>query len=570
MSLIVLVTLIISGYFAYEYFTGILKTQALNDDKIKLNQTARQMAYISDDTKKFAYNIIMDSDIQDFLKITSFSNYFEEIKSANYALQKLSYYIQLRDYIDSIVIIAPDNKTYWSSYPYEDYFNQKIKERWYTDFIEKNLSNGFTEKHQISFGGKVTDIVSYIIQLRSVEDPEKVRGKLVVNLKMDNLIKTLNLSNVDNEGVLWLGQNNEILYSKIEQKDKENIERLAGIATESGTDKEEINEDNSGYLIMDNSAGFGWKFLSYTSKERLYKKVNYVFYFLLIFIFAGMVFTILIVIPLIFNFTKPITNLNKAMKSVAEGNLDTEVNIKSGDELEDLGIGFNHMVKDIKKYIDESLKNEKAKKEIEYELLISQINPHFIYNTLNTVIYYARKQGNDDIVNLMSSFINILQDAVRVNENGVMATLGSEIDIVEHYVKIQKYKYINRFDLIWDVDESLKGKSVPRTLIQPLVENALIHGILLKEGMGIIKVTVKQSEGKLEILVYDNGIGIKKETLDRLTKASSINRPEAKMRSIGIPNLMERIRFIYGESYGVHIESSEGEWTEIKVILPLE
>jgi len=273
---------------------------------------------------------------------------------------------------------------------------------------------------------------------------------------------------------------------------------------------------------------------------------------------------------LIFNFTKPITNLNIAMKAVSEGNLDTEVIIKSGDELETLGIGFNQMVKDLKKYIHESLKNEKAKKEIEYELLISQINPHFIYNTLNTVIYYARKQGNDDIVNLMSSFINILQDAVRINENGVMATLVSEIEIVEHYVKIQKYKYINRFDLIWDVDESLKGKSIPRTLIQPLVENALIHGVLLKEDKGIIKITVKQSEGRLEILVYDNGIGIKKETLDRLTRASSITKSETKMRSIGIPNIIERIRYIYGEGFGVQIESSEGEWTEIKVILPLE
>jgi two-component system, sensor histidine kinase YesM len=571
MCLVVLITMLASGTFAYCYFTRILRNQALNDDINKLNQTARQFTYLSEDIKKFAYSFLIDSDIQNFLGKTHYQDALDENRSVYYAMQRLRSYMPLNEYIHSMVLIGPNGKAYWnvSSQYDSEYFTQKLQENWYQEYKHKKTNNGFTLKYQITEQGKVIDIVGYGLPLKRLDEPERIKGELIINLRLDFFRNYLAIESKGNDGFVWLGEKNEVLYAKFVGNNQSYFKELVKTKVFNSSDTTSIQENKRGYLIINRTADNAWQFISFTSKTRLYKKIDYVFYLFLIFIFTSMAFAIAIFVPLIFNVTNPIVKLSDAMKKVSGGELDVNVRIQSGDELETLGNGFNQMVKDLQKYIRRSLDNEKAKKEIEFKLLISQINPHFIYNTLNTVIYYARRQGNQDIVKLMSSFIKILQDAVKVSEQGVMASLSQEIEIVEHYIVIQKYKHIDRFDLVWDVDEKLKSRLVPRTILQPLVENALNHGVLLKDEKGLIQVSVKQMGTDMEITIVDNGVGMDQTIINQLLSDSDGFKSTDSVHSIGIPNIRERIKFLYGNSYKMNIESLQGAGTKITIVIPL-
>ena len=136
-----------------------------------------------------------------------------------------------------------------------------------------------------------------------------------------------------------------------------------------------------------------------------------------------------------------------------------------------LGNGFNRMTEDLHKYIEHSIDQERTERRLQINLLISQINPHFIYNTLNSVIYLAQARQNEDIIKMVESFIGILQDAVRLGETGAFATIEQEKEIVAHYAAIQQIRYPDRFDLIWNIQEDLYSTLIPRMILQPLVEN---------------------------------------------------------------------------------------------------
>ena len=568
--LISLLTLVISGTYAYFYFTGLLTDQSIKDDTIKVNQTARQLAYLSDDIRKFAYNIMIDNQIQDFLKKTYYKDVFDEIKNLNKTMGRLGDYISLRDYINSVAIVAPDGNVYWNVAPGDSYFKNKLSEKWYVEYKKSKGDYVFSSRHMIDFSNSQTSVVSFITPLKNIEEPHKIVGELILNIKLDWIKKYIQPEGSDFDGLMWLGFENEVLYYESDiEYETAMIEFSRAIPTEYNG-KPYIREDKEGYMIADSSMENGWRLVSFTSKHRLFDRVGFVFYFFLILIFLSMFFTAAAIFTLILNVTRPITQLSKAMKRVSNGELDTSVQICSGDELEALGNGFNQMVRNLKSYIEKALENEKVKRNMEFGMLISQINPHFIYNTLNSVIYFARKQGNNDIVKLMSSFIKILQDAVKVGEEGAFATLEQEIEIINYYVTIQKFRYLDRFDIIWNVDERLKKCLVPKTLIQPLVENALIHGVLLKDAKGIVKVTVSQCAGTIEIIVEDNGVGMEQNTIDMLLDEKQTVDTSGRIRSIGIPNIRGRIRFLYGDQYGIRIESKLGEWSKITVHLPMD
>lgn len=568
--LISLITLVLSGSCAYFYFTGLLTDQSIKDDKIKVNQIAHQLTYLSDEILKFSYNIMIDQKVQDFLKTTYYEEAYDQIENRTETIKRLGDYIVLRDYINSITIIAPDGNVYWNIAPEDDYFKNKLSEKWYVDYKKSKLNHMFSTRHEIDYQNSKVSVISYITKLKNIEEPQKIIGELILNIKLDWIRNFIKQGGEDFDGFMCLGNENEVLYNKNDNKFNTAMMKFSSTVPAGYKGNDRIQENKEGYMIVDNSIGNGWRLVSFTSKSRLFERVNFVFYFFLILVSICMILAAAAIFPLIINVTRPITQLSKAMKKVSKGELDTRVRINSRDELETLGDGFNLMVRDLNEYINKSLENEKVKKNMEFGMLLSQINPHFIYNTLNSVIYYARKQGNNDIVRLMSSFIKILQDAVKVGEEGAFATLEKEIEVLEHYITIQKYRYYDRFDVYYNIDERLKKCTVPRTLIQPLVENALIHGVLLKDTKGYVEVTIAESADVMKIIVEDNGVGMEQEAIDVLMEEKQTLNISGRMRSIGIPNIRGRIRFLYGDQYGVKIESKPGEWTRIIVLLPID
>jgi len=264
-----------------------------------------------------------------------------------------------------------------------------------------------------------------------------------------------------------------------------------------------------------------------------------------------------------------IARFSYKMEKVAGGDLEVTMSTKGNDEIAVLGDGFNRMIGELKGYISDSVKNEKIKREMAINLLISQINPHVIYNTLNSVIYLAKENRNEDIIKMVESFINLLHNSIKIGDEGLFATINQEVESIKDYALIQQYRYPDKFSIEWDIDDDICEFKVPRTIIQPLVENALFHGICPLEESGIISISIKKMDFYISITVSDSGEGIDSETLKRLFETRIDDSTGSPVRSIGLSNIKERLKYFYQDNGGMEIKSTPGSGTSVKLKIPL-
>ena len=220
------------------------------------------------------------------------------------------------------------------------------------------------------------------------------------------------------------------------------------------------------------------------------------------------------------------------------------------------------------------VEQEKREQQLKYGLMISQVDPHFIYNTMNMITYLAQKNRNEDVIAVNKAMIQILRDRLRIEVDNVYDTVEQEIKVVREYLLIQKYRYTGIFKSVIDIEAGVEPYLIAKNILQPLVENAFFHGILCntdEEGEvidGCITIRIRMEEDEVEIIVKDNGAGMSQDKLDELSKPqrklSSMERGE----HIGIKNIKERLDYIYENKYRFQIWSKEGEGTIVTIQIP--
>ena len=262
------------------------------------------------------------------------------------------------------------------------------------------------------------------------------------------------------------------------------------------------------------------------------------------------------------------------MNEIAEGNLDARIEVNSTDEIGEVGASFNVMAKRLQENIVEMVEQEKREQQLKYGLMISQVDPHFIYNTMNMITYLAQKNRNEDVIAVNKAMIQILRDRLRIEVDNVYDTVEQEIKVVREYLLIQKYRYTGIFKSVIDIEAGVEPYLIAKNILQPLVENAFFHGILCntdEEGEvidGCITIRIRMEEDEVEIIVKDNGAGMSQDKLDELSKPqrklSSMERGE----HIGIKNIKERLDYIYENKYRFQIWSKEGEGTIVTIRIP--
>ena len=263
--------------------------------------------------------------------------------------------------------------------------------------------------------------------------------------------------------------------------------------------------------------------------------------------------------------TRRITNLSVAMDHVQEGNFNTRLSVQGNDEIAELSHHFNSMLKDLRRLMNEVVETQKEKRKRELEILQAQINPHFIYNTLDTLQWKALEYGASDLSELILSLSSFFR--VSLSKGKEMIPLREEIKHVRSYLDIQKARYEEILTYEIQVEESLDDVFLPKILLQPLVENAIYHGIKPKLAQGKISI-LAQLEGKdLLLTVQDNGVGMTEEQVNQLEEAFEGKRAPV---SYGLHNVHQRIRLTYGNPYGLHVESCLQDGTTVTIRLPME
>jgi two-component system sensor histidine kinase YesM len=263
-------------------------------------------------------------------------------------------------------------------------------------------------------------------------------------------------------------------------------------------------------------------------------------------------------------FIKPLTRLIHAINDVEAGNLSVEVKSGAPDEIGMAERSFNQMVKKFRALLEDVKAQEKHKRKLELAALQAQINPHFLSNTLNTARLLARTQQASNIEELLSDLINLMH--ISMNVHNTLIPIREEISCIKSYVDIMRHRNYASFDVIYEVQPELLDSMLPKLLLQPIVENAIKHGLNGKASGGQILIRVAERQGDILISVIDNGQGITpdhaKEILSRKATDS------VSLSGIGLSNVIERIHLSFGESYGISIDSLCNVFTSVKIIIP--
>lgn len=265
-------------------------------------------------------------------------------------------------------------------------------------------------------------------------------------------------------------------------------------------------------------------------------------------------------------FKRRIRVLVNKMRAVEEGNLAVTEQVGGRDEIRTLDKNFNHMVRQLDRSIQENYVQALEKKEIEFRNLQLQINPHFLYNTLETVASIAAVHDVNEICEITSRLGDIFRYSLGQNA-GSHVTVRQELTHTQNYVFIQKVRFGDKLEARFDVEEHLLSCMIMRFLLQPLVENAILHGLAEKRGKGVLEVSAREEGGCLVFTVRDDGVGMTAEQLDLLT--ARIEGGDGGGGGIGVLNVHQRIRMMYGSGYGITIRSRPGEGSSFSVTLPM-
>lgn len=260
---------------------------------------------------------------------------------------------------------------------------------------------------------------------------------------------------------------------------------------------------------------------------------------------------------------RPLQELTHTIKHVSDGELEIRAEVISKDEIGSLSVEFNQMLDQIEHLIQEVIEQETQKKNAELEALQYQITPHFLYNTLNSIKCAAMLRGEKDLAKLLEDFVELLQASI--SKKGTFLTVAEEIHILKNYLNLQNFRYGGEFMVVYEVEDEVQQCLVPRLLLQPLVENALLHGLDIKEKNGRITIRAWRKKEKLYLEVEDNGRGMTQEQIRELLNSKA--KKTRGLTAVGVSNIRERLSLYYGSEAGLSYESGESG-TKALICLP--
>lgn len=314
------------------------------------------------------------------------------------------------------------------------------------------------------------------------------------------------------------------------------------------------------YSTIENN---GWKIIKTIPTDYLYAEINRIQgHFML----GGIIYSLVIILYILFfsfRYTEPMMKMMSVIKKVEHGDLSARTEVRSNDEVGQLGHSLNNMIGEMQVLIDQLIREEQEKKEVELEALHAQINPHFLYNTLNTIKWMAKIQGNSGVSKAITALIKLLRISTNLGRD--MISLREEIDYVMNYMVIQKLRFSKSINIEYDIADSCMNLTVPKLILQPIVENSIIHGMEDENHDLNIRIKGYTRDEKLIIEVRDDGPGIEAEILKDILKNESDRNRFSK---VGLNNVNQRIKLYCGGDFGLDIETELGEGTKVVVTLP--
>lgn len=490
-----------------------------------------------------------------------------------------------RSEILRVYILTDYNLYSFTRTPYdmEDYDNYSDT-NWYRQAVKSSAPVFIPVHSEKVFGDKPTQIISIAQRIRSIKNNSNVLAVIKVDADYTGIKSICDKVRLKQKGSLFIIDKNKNIIYKNNKLDRDNLIRHLQI--------DKYNKDGD-YTVKINSEKFvinvaslssnDLKVIAINSYNELHKDLKEIRNMTILYAFLSMLLALSILFVFIHRFFKPLFNIVDIMKQVQNGNLSVQVEVINNDEIGYLAVSFNKMILRISEILDKNTQLVKEvyesrylQKEAQYNILCSQIKPHFLYNTLNTISLLIKCNETKTAIQSIEKLSYFMRGIMNADKN---ITLLKELEIVDSYLSILKARFADNLNYNIKISPDYMDYMIPALTLQPIVENAIIHGCEVKRGKSILHIYSSIDNNHLNIHIIDNGVGIEENNLRKLNNELSthaLNNNDSNYserviisESIGLINVNRRIKLKYGDDYGLHIISSVNEGTQIIISLPL-
>lgn len=444
------------------------------------------------------------------------------------------------------------------------------QESWYQAAVEADgepiLISSVVGRNIVTTETYSTDQVFSIAQALK-NSAGSVVGVVLVDIRHDIIMSSIEEAKIGNNGFVFIMDgNHDVVYTPVNDV----VYRIDPFwFSEQQKDAFVANVQGKGYQICYTSSSLtGWQTIAVYSQREMMQGLLVLVGLLVLAVSVTCWLVLRVAVRTANSVTQPIAKLRYLMQKAENGNLNVRFKARYADEIGDLGRSFNHMIERIDGLMHRVYEEQQYKREAELKILQEQIKPHFLYNTLDTISWMARDYDAEDIVRLVDALTNMFR--VGLSKGNEIISVASEMQHVSNYLYIQKIRYQDKLNYHIDAPDDIKDYMVPKLILQPLVENAIYHGIKRKRGGGTIDIKGRIEQGKLRFIVQDDGAGISPEQLVQLKQRLEESQEYGSQKSFGLPYIVQRLRLHYGSEGQVLVEGWPDQGMRITVILPAQ
>ncbi len=429
--------------------------------------------------------------------------------------------------------------------------------------IANNYNLNFKEEMDESLYKLVVGYVTFdnISQDKTLKDPYVLIDEL-----RSEFNKLMDIT-TEAESKIWLRS----LLRNIDTLEKR-VDDIKESANAGGRYNENIDKlDNNIYILTELIQDDIQYYIYYQTKsmENVNTSINkqiddFIVLCIVIIVVLVVVVTVLTLL-IVSGILKPLKVLYRATEKVAEGDFDARAIVNTQDEIAVLAQGFNNMADNIQTLVDKVKEDERKMRQVDLRLLQEQINPHFLYNTLDTIVWLIESNESDQAVNMVVTLSNFFR--LVLSKGKEFISIKEEEQHISSYLEIQKMRYHDIMEYDIQIDKVLYDYQILKLTLQPLVENALYHGIKYKRAKGYIHINAEKEGNVVHLAVRDNGVGMEPEELEQLRDEIEHSCKEAE-KGFGLANVNERIRMYFGAEYGMTIQSKKGKGTLVEISIP--
>jgi|LGOV01.1.fsa_nt_gb two-component system sensor histidine kinase YesM len=469
-------------------------------------------------------------------------------------------------FIASISLLTNLGASFISSDKNEVTYNDLNERNWfYSAYIDSSIYHFSTPHVEDIYPGGDHQVITVSKVIKYIDNDSEKSGVLVMELEVSNFDKLTEVTNLGEDGhIIITDENYNTVFTNDDtcfESDCKSIDLMKDIIL-GGTFAEV--DDVSMYVNVNTIYLTRWRIATFVNAEQINTATDSVIIsFLVAFSIA---FAITVYISSLFSnrITSPIYKLNDYMKKFQKGNLNSKVEVKGQKELVELGDSFNEMIDEISSLMNEVLNEQMSKRKTQLIALQNQINPHFLYNTLDSILYLSENKRNEDVEQMIVALSKFFRTSIS-NEKNVIP-LSEEIDHIQSYLLIQKIRYHNRFSYTFEIDESLLDFNVLKLGLQPIVENAIYHGINPETEDNIITIRAYRTDYFVCVEVQNNGYGISEKDIQKIYEGF---KDQSTTKHIGLRNTNQRLQLYYGEKSRLEIKSELDEYTIVRVYFPI-